>query len=82
MDSEIDITHPEFASGNVTTTGGQPLSDFHGTATAAVAAAAANGVGNLGIYPGARTLNVALPSRIRCSDSARQIDAARKAGAP
>jgi hypothetical protein len=81
VDSEIDITHPEFASGNVATTGGQPLSDFHGTATAAVAAAAANGVGNLGIYPGARTLNVALPSRIRCSDSARQIDAARKAGA-
>jgi hypothetical protein len=81
VDSQLDITHPEFKSGNVATTGGQPLTDFHGTATAAVAAAGANGVGNLGVWPGARALNVALPSRILCSDSARQIDAARRAGA-
>jgi hypothetical protein len=81
VDSQLDPTHPEFQSGNIATTGGQSLSDFHGTATAAVAAAAANGVGNLGVYPGARALNVALPSRILCSDSARQIDAARRARA-
>ncbi len=81
VDSQLDISHEEFATGNITTTGGQALTDFHGTATAAVAAAAANGVGNLGVYPGARALNVALPPEIRCSDSARQIAAARRAGA-
>ena len=81
VDSQLDISHPEFRSGNVTTAGGQALNDFHGTATAAVASAAANGVGNLGVFPGARTLNVPLPARILCSDSARQIDAARRAGA-
>ena len=35
--------------------------DFHGTAVSTVAAAPANGVGMLGIWPGARALNVPLP---------------------
>jgi subtilisin family serine protease len=81
VDTQLDPSHPEFASGNITTSGGQSLTDFHGTATAAVAAAAANGVGNLGVYPGGRALNVPLPPEITCAASARQIDAARKAGA-
>jgi hypothetical protein len=82
VDSQLDRTTPELAaSPNIKTTGGQPLIDFHGTATAAVVAAAANGVGNLGVWPGANALNVSLPETILCSDSARQIDAATRAHA-
>jgi len=82
VDSQLDRTTPELAaSPNIQTTGGQPLIDFHGTATAAVVAAAANGVGNLGIWPGANALNVSLPPTILCSDSARQIAAATRAHA-
>ena len=57
----IDVGHPEIAGSNITTTGGAALRDFHGTATSTVAAAPANGVGMLGIWPGARALNVPLP---------------------
>jgi hypothetical protein len=82
VDSQLDRTTPELAaSPNIQTTGGQPLIDFHGTATASVVAAAANGVGNLGVWPGANALNVSLPPTILCSDSARQIAAATRAGA-
>jgi hypothetical protein len=83
VDTLIDVGHPELAGSNISTLGGASLRDFHGTATTTVAAAPANGVGTLGIWPGARTLNVPLPngSRITCADSARGISAALKAGA-
>ena len=47
-----------------------------------MAAAPANGVGMLGIWPGARALNVPLPDgqRITCADSARAIRRAVDAG--
>jgi len=82
VDTMIDVTHPEIAGSNITTTGGTGLRDFHGTATSTVAAAPANGVGMLGIWPGARALNVPLPNgqRITCADSARAIARAIKAG--
>jgi hypothetical protein len=59
------------------------VADFHGTATTTVAAAPANGVGILGIWPGARVLAVPLPNgdSITCADSARAIAAAANAGA-
>ena len=83
VDTILDATHPEIAGSNITTLGGGPLADFHGTATATVAAAPANGVGMLGIWPGARALNVPLPNgqQILCSDSARAIARAVRAGA-
>jgi hypothetical protein len=82
VDSQLDPTTPEIAtSPNIQTTGGQPLTDFHGTSTASVVAAAANGVGMLGLWPGARALNVSLPQTILCSDSARMIAEATKRGA-
>jgi hypothetical protein len=82
VDSQLDRTTPEIAaSPNIQTTGGQPLIDFHGTATAAVVAAAANGIGNLGVWPGANALNVSLPPVITCAASARQIAAATRAHA-
>jgi len=75
LDTQIDVTHPEIAGSNITTAGGAAVSDFHGTATATVAAAPANGVGTLGVWPGARALNIALPDgqRITCADSSRAI---------
>ena len=83
VDTAIDTSHPEIAGSNITTLGGGQLADFHGTATATVAAAPANGVGMLGVWPGARALNVPLPNgeQILCSDSARAIARAVRAGA-
>jgi Subtilase family len=74
VDAQADTTHPEWTGDpNFTSLGGQPLTNLHGTATAAVAAAPANGIGILGVWPGARALNVPLPDTITCDDSARQI---------
>jgi hypothetical protein len=83
VDTLIDVNHPEIAGSSITTLGGTALGDFHGTATTSVAAAAANGVGMLGVWPGARTLNLPLPDgqRITCADSARGIGRAVQAGA-
>ena len=46
VDSQLDATHPEFAGGATTTLGGRPVTDSHGTATAAVAAAPKNDSGH------------------------------------
>jgi len=83
VDTMIDLSHPEIAGSNITTFGGSALRDFHGTATSTVAAAPANGLGMLGVWPGARTLNLPLPNgqRITCADSARGIARAVRAGA-
>jgi hypothetical protein len=82
VDSQLDQTHPEFAGGRVTTLGGEVMNNAHGTATAAVAAAPANGAGILGVWPGMRALNVPLPAdQISCDDSARQIKTAVDNGA-
>ena len=77
LDTRLDDTHPEFALGNVRTLGGRPLDNLHGTATAAVAAAPKNDVGILGVWPGARALNVPLPpDALTCSASAKGVRAA------
>ncbi|HEY3018902.1 MAG TPA: S8 family serine peptidase, partial [Solirubrobacteraceae bacterium] len=81
IDSQLDAAHPEFQGGNVTTLGGQPVVNEHGTATAAVAAAPANGTGILGIWPGMRALNVPLPGEITCADSVNGIVTAVKQNA-
>ncbi len=55
IDSGLDVEHPEFAGrpdtellNPQTVSGGR---EFHGTAVASILAAAANGVGVVGIYP-------------------------------
>jgi hypothetical protein len=74
LDTRLDDTHPEFGGSNTTTLGGRPVDNLHGTATAAVAAAPVNGVGIVGLWPGARALNVPLPpDRLTCSASAKGI---------
>ncbi len=81
VDSTADINHPEFAGGRITTLGGFPLESAHGTETAAVAAAPKNDSGILGVWPGMRALNVALPNEIRCANSVAGIARAIEQGA-
>lgn len=82
VDAKAQVDHPEFAGGNVSTLPGRGVKVAHGTQTLGIAVAPQNGVGIVGAYPGARAVNVALPpKRIRCSDSARGIRAAIRAGA-
>jgi len=77
LDTRLDETHPEFAGSNTSTLGNRPLDNLHGTATAAVAAAPKNEVGILGVWPGARALNIPLPpDALTCSASARGVRAA------
>ena len=83
LDTRLDETHAEWAGDpNIATLGGRPLDNLHGTATAAVAAAPKNDVGILGVWPGARALNVPLPPEaLTCSASAGGVRAAVRAGA-
>jgi hypothetical protein len=84
IDSQLEASHPEFVGGNVATLPTSPAlaPHFHGTATASVAAAPANGAGILGVWPGMRALNVPLPvDGISCADSAGGVNRALASGA-
>jgi subtilisin family serine protease len=88
VDAAADMTHPEWTNDpNFTTIPGTPVTNAHGTATAAVAAASANGIGIVGVWPGARALNVPLKTvpgtdgEISCDASATAIGQAIQAGA-
>jgi subtilisin family serine protease len=61
----------------------RPVIDLHGTATAAVAGAPANGVGMLGLWPGARMLNVGTGNLegFTCGETVRAISTAIRARA-
>jgi Subtilase family len=80
VDAAADVSHPELA-GHTTTLPGVPVTNPHGTGTASVASASANGVGLSGVWPGARTLNVPLDENISCTDSAKGITKAIDADA-
>jgi subtilase family protein len=81
VDSQLDPTHPEFVGGATATLPELPVKSSHGTATASVAAAPVNGVGIVGVWPGARALNVPLPKSISCARSADRIATAIERGA-
>jgi hypothetical protein len=81
VDAQLDISHPEWQGGNMSTIQQFAVSNPHGTATASVAAAPVNGAGVVGVWPGARALNVPLPDEIKCSRSADQIQTAIQRGA-
>lgn len=57
IDSGVDISHPEFQGAHITLLNQQSLHDGgeeeHGTAVTSIAAAPANGIGMVGIYPAA-----------------------------
>ena len=83
VDSAVDLTHPEFQASQVRTLRAAAVTDSGGTADASIAAAPANGVGILGIWPGMRVVNSPLPRSdgIRCSQVTRRVRAAVDAGA-
>ena len=81
VDFQLDPAHAEWQGGNTTTLPRFPVTDSHGTATASVAAAPANGIGILGVWPGARALNVPLPEQSTCEHSANQVATAIERGA-
>jgi subtilisin family serine protease len=88
VDAAADPTHPEWTGDpNFTTIPGTPVTSPHGTATAAVAAAPQNNIGILGVWPGARTLNVPLKTvpgtdgEISCDASGDAIARAVESGA-
>ncbi|RKQ85002.1 subtilase family protein [Solirubrobacter pauli] len=88
VDAAADPAHPEWAGSAFSTLPGTPVTNAHGTATAAVAAAPQNGVGILGVWPGARALNVPLATTpgvpeggITCAASGEAIGKAVAAGA-
>jgi hypothetical protein len=81
VDAQLDPTAPEFVNSHISTIPRYPVTISHGTATASVAAAPANGRGILGVWPGARALNVPLPEVITCQASANGIAEAINHGA-
>jgi len=83
VDSMPDLSHPEWAGGNLSTLSALPVETEigHGTATAAVAAAPANGTGIIGIWPGMFAVNSPIPSQISCAESVAGIGNVLNAGA-
>ena len=88
VDAAADMTHPEWTGDpNVATLPGTPVTDSHGTATMSVAVAPQNGIGILGVWPGARALNVPLATvpgtdgEITCDASGDAIAKAVQNGA-
>lgn len=83
IDTGVDMSHPEFANRPATrllnpqSTPVAPSQD-HGTAVASVAAAPANGVGMVGVYPQAR-LHVFDTGRGTCSGDVRSFAVATRA---
>ena len=74
IDSQADLSHPEWAGSAFTSLGSGPPADLHGTATAAVAAAPVNGIGIAGIWPGMRAVN--LPTDLSCSSIVQLLSTA------
>jgi hypothetical protein len=88
VDAAADMTHPEWTGDpNVASLGGAPVDNPHGTATMSVAVAPQNGIGILGVWPGARALNVPLKTspgtdgEITCEESGDGIAKAVSNGA-
>jgi len=80
VDDLVDVSHPDLA-GHTRQLNPGPILDSHGTEVASAAAAAFNGVGVVGVFPGAPVLSVGLPPQITCADAANGILAAAGAGA-
>jgi subtilisin family serine protease len=88
VDAASDLKHQEWTGDPwAATLPGTPVTNSHGTATQSVAAAPQNGIGIVGVWPGARTLNVPLATvpgtdgAITCSASGRAIAKAVENGA-
>jgi hypothetical protein len=78
IDSKVDLSHPEFGGGRITSVGAMPVEDEHGTATVAVAAAPTNGRGIEGVWPGMFATNFA--TDLSCGNIVRRIRAVVEGG--
>ncbi len=77
VDSAVDVSNPDLAG--VTVVGDPAISDLHGTAVASVVGGRPNGLGMVGVFPGAPILSVG--SGLRVSDVITAISTAVKAKA-
>jgi len=77
IDEQVKADHPDLMP-NVRAVDPGPVKDAHGTAVASVAAAPANGVGMVGVFPGAKVLAYAPGDE--CSRTARAVGRAVRAG--
>jgi hypothetical protein len=80
VDDLADIAHPDLAGHSRQLNPG-PILGSHGTQVASAATGAFNGLGVLGVFPGAPLLSVGLPPKPTCADAANGIVAAANAGA-
>jgi hypothetical protein len=80
VDELVDISHPDLAGHSRQLNPG-PILGSHGTEVASTAAGAFNGVGVLGVFPGAPVLSVGLSPDPSCSEASNGIVAAANAGA-
>jgi hypothetical protein len=79
-DAQIDASHPEFSGTQLSLANpAAPVTELHGTAVASIAAAAANGVGMVGVWPGMRIRGVM--NDLTCAGDAAAIADADRAGA-
>ena len=76
IDAQLDRSHPEWQGGNTDAVERFPVTNAHGTATTSVAVAPVNGLGIVGVWPGARALNLPLSEDLTCRERAQQIAAA------
>jgi hypothetical protein len=81
IDAQLDVSHPEWRGGNTGALQQFPVTNPHGTATTSVAVAPVNGLGIVGVWPGARALNLPLSEDLTCRERANQIGVAIEHGA-
>jgi len=79
VDTPIDISHPDLAG--MQSSAPVPAYNFHGTAVASLIGGRANGVGIVGVLPGARVLAIGVDKGLRTSDLIAGVSQAVTAGA-
>jgi hypothetical protein len=73
VDDFVDTTIPDLAAQTRILNGPPAITESHGTEVASAVSAAANGVGVIGVFPGAPLVNYGLPQQISCSAAANGI---------
>ena len=80
IDDRVDTSLPDLQANTAVVNPG-PVLGPHGTMVASTAAAAFNGSGVFGIFPGAPILSIGMPLQATCADGANGVIAAARAKA-